>query len=205
VLTLVTGPVRSGKSRFAECLARARGARVTYAATARVDASDAEWRARIAHHAARRPSEWLVVETACGDDDALRRLVRTTPRDTVLLVDSLGTWLDVLIARQWAALRVASVGDVDCGDVSPDVEALERDAEALGDALVTCAGHAIVVGEEVGWGIVPAYPSARAFRDVLGRLQQRLATVADAAYLVVAGHAIDLNVVGRPVDAPVAM
>ena len=59
--------------------------------------------------------------------------------------------------------------------------------------------HAIVVGEETGWGVVPEYASGRVFRDVLGRVQQTLAARADRAYLVVSGFAIDLAVAGRRV------
>ncbi len=188
MLTLVTGPVRSGKSRFAERLAGEAGGPVTYAATARADASDPEWTARIAHHATRRPAAWRIVETAPDGDGALAGLLRATPSGTTLLVDSLGTWLG-------AAMRAE--------DPDIDVAALDGLARALADACAACRGHAIVVGDEVGWGIVPAYASARAFRDVLGRLQQRLTATADRAYLVVAGRAIDLHAVGRPVDAEV--
>jgi adenosylcobinamide kinase/adenosylcobinamide-phosphate guanylyltransferase len=68
------------------------------------------------------------------------------------------------------------------------------------DALLATRAHAIVVGEEAGWGIVPEYPAGRVFRDLLGRAQQRLATGSNATYLVVAGFALDLNVAGRPID-----
>jgi adenosylcobinamide kinase/adenosylcobinamide-phosphate guanylyltransferase len=189
--TFITGPVRSGKSRFAERLARAAGGDVLYVATARVDRADPEWSARLAHHAARRPAAWGVVETAEPGAPALDALVRDARPGATLLVDSLGTWLaDRMSARLDAAGEGAAL----------DADALEADLAVVVEALVATRAHAIVVGEEVGWGIVPAYPAGRVFRDVLGRAQQRLAAAAGAAYLVVAGFALDLHA-GRPVDA----
>ncbi|HVA28755.1 MAG TPA: bifunctional adenosylcobinamide kinase/adenosylcobinamide-phosphate guanylyltransferase, partial [Candidatus Baltobacteraceae bacterium] len=81
--------------------------------------------------------------------------------------------------------------------VPPD-EIFER-GRALAAAFAAARCSAIVVSEETGWGIVPEYPSARAFRDALGRLNAEFARVADAAYLVVSGYALDLKR-GTPVD-----
>jgi adenosylcobinamide kinase/adenosylcobinamide-phosphate guanylyltransferase len=53
-------------------------------------------------------------------------------------------------------------------------------------------GDTILVTNEVGDGVVPAFPAARLFRDVLGRANRRLVQSADAAYLVVCGRTIDL-------------
>jgi adenosylcobinamide kinase/adenosylcobinamide-phosphate guanylyltransferase len=186
-LVFITGPVRSGKSRFAERLARERGAPVTYVATGRVDPSDGEWVARIAHHAARRPADWRVVETAVTGAPPLASVARSAVAESTVLVDSLGTWLADLMARRFAAHGEAAACDVDV---------LEAELDLVADALLATPAHAILVGEECGWGLVPEYPSGRAFRDVLGRVQQRLAAEADRAYLVVAGHALDLKARG---------
>lgn len=182
-LTFVTGPVRSGKSRFAELLATELGDAVTYVATAARDGGDPEWAARLAHHIARRPPQWNVVETALPGSVALEVLLRDARASTTLLIDSFGTWL-----AQRMSERFARGGEA----AATDAAELEAEAFAIVDAAqVTCA-HVIVVGEEVGWGLVPAYASGRVFRDVLGRAQQRLATSAQRKYLVVAGHALDL-------------
>ena len=189
-LTFVTGPVRSGKSRFAETLARASGRAVTYVATARTDPADAEWIARLAHHAARRPAGWRIVETA-AESVELAAVAGETDAASVLLVDSFGTWL---------ADRMSRALEATGGDGEIDADALECEALAAVDALLGARATVVVVGEEVGWGLVPAYPSGRLFRDVMGRAQQRLAAGATHAYLVVAGFALDLHAHGRPVD-----
>jgi len=180
----ITGPVRSGKSRFAERLARERGAPVIYVATARPDPGDPEMTARIAHHAARRPPEWDVVESAAPGAPSLVSLASEAAAAQTLLVDSLGTWLAHCMAQAFARSGEGA---------ALDARALEAEAAATAAALAGTRALAIVVGDEVGWGVVPEYPSGRVFRDVLGRMQQRLARSSERAHLVVAGYALELH------------
>ena len=58
------------------------------------------------------------------------------------------------------------------------------------------------MAEETGWGVVPAYPMGRLFRDRLGQISRRVGTMANAVYLVVAGYALDLRQLGVRLDAP---
>jgi adenosylcobinamide kinase/adenosylcobinamide-phosphate guanylyltransferase len=174
-LTFISGPVRSGKSAFAEDLAARRGLPVTYVATARADADDPEWVERLARHAARRPPEWSVIETAAPHGRDLAAIALAASASSVLLTDSLGTWL---ADRMSAHLERAS---------------LEEEAERLAEALAASPACVVVVSEEVGWGVVPEHPSGRLFRDVLGRLSRRLAQTAEQAYLVVNGLALPLK------------
>jgi adenosylcobinamide kinase/adenosylcobinamide-phosphate guanylyltransferase len=174
----ITGPVRSGKSRFAERLALERGGDVTYVATARVDPDDREWVERIAHHARRRPAHWRLIETAAHGAPSLEAIAREAGQAQTLVVDSFGTWLAAMMTPEADALE------------------LERRANSAIEALIAARAYAIVVGEEVGWGIVPEYPAGRMFRDVLGRAQQRLAAGSSLSYLAVAGFAIDLRATG---------
>lgn len=57
----------------------------------------------------------------------------------------------------------------------------------------------IVVSNEVGLGVIPASPLGRAYRDVLGRVNQAVASRADRVYLTVAGYAIDVKALGFPI------
>ncbi|MCC5625437.1 bifunctional adenosylcobinamide kinase/adenosylcobinamide-phosphate guanylyltransferase, partial [Nostoc sp. CHAB 5715] len=52
--------------------------------------------------------------------------------------------------------------------------------------------------EEVGWGVVPAYPLGRAFRDRLGSLVRQLGVLSDTVYLVTGGHVLNLSILGYP-------
>ncbi len=190
-MTLVTGPVRSGKSAFAARLARRQGDAVTFVATARRDPEDLQWQARLARHARERPAAWVTFESA-GLTPAQQRVpFERAARHDVLLLDALGTWLD----DRMHARR----GDWE--DALALEAQLDADAAALAATLSASRAHVIVVAEQVGWDVVPVAPSARIFRDVLGRLTRRLAAEADRVYLVVAGYAIDLCAYGAPLEA----
>jgi adenosylcobinamide kinase/adenosylcobinamide-phosphate guanylyltransferase len=190
-LTFVTGPVRSGKSRFAERLAVETQLPVIYVATARIDRDDAEWVARLAHHAARRPASWEVIETAIPAACDLAEVLRRSKAASVLLVDSLGTWLADRMARSVALGR----------DDAQAVAELEAEGDALCEAFAASPAHVVLVTEEVGWSVVPDHASGRLFRDCLGRLNQRLGRQADLAYLVVSGFALDLRrLAGEPIE-----
>lgn len=196
MVTIVLGPVRSGKSARAATLARATGKRVIFAATAALDTADAEMRARIERHRRERPPEWTVVETAHGTP--LATVIREAPRDTCVLVDALGTWL--------AALLLACDGLDDANGAAATAAAgkaadlLDARGLELVRALAATQADIILVAEETGWGVVPASLLGRLFRDALGRLTQRIAADADRAELIVAGYAVDLRRVGTRID-----
>jgi adenosylcobinamide kinase/adenosylcobinamide-phosphate guanylyltransferase len=174
-LTLVSGPARSGKSRWAEHLAAGTGRPVVYLATGPRLPGDADWQARIARHRRRRPPGWDCQEVEGALAAALARL--SPPQ--LGLVDSLGTW-------------VAAHLDRNDEDWRREVESLER-------ALAGCAAPLVLVAEEVGWGVVPATTAGGRFRDRLGSLLDRLVPRCDAAWLVIHGRALDLLAQGRPV------
>ncbi|NKN34304.1 bifunctional adenosylcobinamide kinase/adenosylcobinamide-phosphate guanylyltransferase [Marichromatium bheemlicum] len=174
---LVTGPARSGKSEWAERLARDSGLAVTYVATARLDPDDAEWNTRIDAHRARRPAEWQTCEAPTALVAALAEHDRA---GHCLLVDSLGTW-------------VANLLEV-------DTAAWQAEVEHLLEQLGRTRAPVILVAEETGWGVIPAHPQGRLFRDRLGALTRQLGPRCAASYLVSAGHAIDLSRLGIPID-----
>jgi adenosylcobinamide kinase/adenosylcobinamide-phosphate guanylyltransferase len=172
---LVTGGVRSGKSRHAEGLLSSYDA-VTYVAPGPTPAEDPDpdWAARIAAHQARRPAGWTTMET----HDLSSGLAAPGP----VLVDCLGTWLT-------ATLDAAAAWDRPVPDVHTLIDArLEEAASALRSA----AGPVVLVTNEVGLGVVPEHRSGRLFRDLLGTVNQRIGHVCDEVHLVVAGRVLVL-------------
>jgi adenosylcobinamide kinase / adenosylcobinamide-phosphate guanylyltransferase len=159
-LTLVTGGARSGKSRYGEGLITALPPPWIYLATA--EAGDAEMAARIAEHRKRRPAGWTIIEAPHDLAGAFSRINGTTP----MLVDCLTLWL---------SNRLLADADI------------EKETEALAGVVALHTGPVVLVTNEVGSGIVPDNALARRFRDAQGRLNQRIAALADRVVLVVAG------------------
>ncbi|MEH6438184.1 bifunctional adenosylcobinamide kinase/adenosylcobinamide-phosphate guanylyltransferase [Massilia sp. DD77] len=173
--TLVFGGARSGKSAFAEGLARASGKDVVYVATSR--AGDGEMAARIDHHRARRPAHWQTVE----EELALAGVLRTwCAPQRLVLVDCLTLWLSNLMFSD--GRDYPEVGEV----ALPPRFHQERAAllEALDAGL---AGEVVFVSNEVGMGIVPWGAVSRSFVDEAGRLNQAIAARAQRAVFVAAG------------------
>lgn len=171
---LVTGGVRSGKSRHAEALLESAPA-VTYVApgpTGNED-PDPDWAARIAAHQRRRPTTWTTLET--------RDLVEALRADGPVLVDCLGTWLT-------AVLDERELWD------SPADEATDMVRSLIADATSVLANRddVVLVTNEVGLGVVPAHRSGRLFRDLLGLVNQDLAAACDEVHLVIAGRVLVL-------------
>ncbi|MBO9522299.1 MAG: bifunctional adenosylcobinamide kinase/adenosylcobinamide-phosphate guanylyltransferase [Nocardioidaceae bacterium] len=168
---LVTGGVRSGKSRHAEALLDDRP-RVDYLAPGPVPGpEDPEWAARVAAHQAARPGHWRTVETI----DVATALDPGTPA----LVDCLGTWL------------AAQLDDLRAWDTTGWEPAFRDRLDAL-VAAVEAHEDVVVVTNEVGMGVVPGHASGRVFRDLLGSTNQRVAVVCDEVHLVVAGRVLTL-------------
>ena len=173
--TLVIGGARSGKSALAERLAHESGKEVVYVATAQ--AGDGEMGARIAHHRARRPSDWRTVEESSRLAEVLSRECRP---DRLVLVDCLTLWLSTLMLS--GAEPLPEVGEL----VLPP--GFERERAALLDLLDTgLGGDLVLVSNEVGMGIVPMGALTRRFVDEAGRLNQEVAARAGRVILVAAG------------------
>jgi adenosylcobinamide kinase / adenosylcobinamide-phosphate guanylyltransferase len=174
-LILVTGPSRSGKSAWAEALATQSGQPVVYIATSINNPDDLEWQARVKLHRDRRPPHWHLWEIP----NALTEALTEAPPNHCILVDSLGTWL--------------------ANQLEQTSEEWQQTEAALLEILHNSAARIILVSEEVGWGIVPAYPAGRLFRDRLGTLARHIGLLADQVYLVTAGYALDIKALGQPV------
>lgn len=165
-LILITGGAKAGKSNFAKKLAEAMGGgAVSFMATA--EPLDPEMRKRIARHQAERPASWETLEEPLELPQAL-----LAARHTVVLLDCLTLWVSNLLMAK-------------------------RDVEAAAENLL--AAHAktskalLVVTNEVGLGIVPDNPLARAYRELLGTANQRLAEKADKVYLLVSGIPVQIK------------
>ena len=174
--TLITGGVRSGKSRHAELLLASAEA-VTYLAPGPVPdpVADPEWADRVALHRSRRPSHWTTVETT----DVATALSAATG---AVLLDCLGTWVTAVIDELDGWNRPAPLWRDD----------FDSRTAALTRAWTAAPGPLVAVTNEVGMGVVPAHASGRVFRDLLGTVNQQVAAASDDVLLVVAGRVLRL-------------
>jgi len=172
--TLVIGGARSGKSLTAERLLAAEPS-VVYVATARHDAADAEWDARIAAHRSRRPSGWSTIETT----DLAAHLRDHEAHDAPLLIDCLTLWLTHVLddGGAWSETSTDADAESACATAVDELVAAWRSTR----------GRVIAVSNDVGSGVVPDYPSGRRFRDELGTLNARIAAESDEVLFVEAG------------------
>ena len=156
---LVLGGARSGKSRHA--LATGNQLRGPHSFIATAQAYDSEMTERIQKHREERAEHWNTIEAPIQ----LARAIASLDEGTIL-VDCCTLWLsNVMLADR----------DVD------------GDTDVLLDSIASANANMVLVSNEVGSGIVPETRLGRDFRDEQGRLNQRLAQIADTVELVVAG------------------
>jgi adenosylcobinamide kinase/adenosylcobinamide-phosphate guanylyltransferase len=201
-ITFILGGARSGKSGFAQGLALrlsaapanavsanavsaeaeagAAGSGVTYLATATVE--DEEMRLRVARHRQARPARWRTVEEPLRVARALSGEI-----SGVVIVDCLTLLITNILLERGA----------DRADSSPGLEELEqavtREVEELLRQCRRIDAQVLLISNEVGMSVVPPTPLGRMFRDIAGRVNQRVAGEAEEVYFLLAGLARQLK------------
>ncbi len=178
MVTIVTGGARSGKSSYAENLYKD-SLDVCYIATSLV--ADEEMKDRVEKHRESRPIEWRTFE-------GFRKLTRALGQEKNYLLDCLTVMTSNIM------FDISK----DQEKISPKMQKQIED-EIVGEVLdlmeeVRARNYNLVmVTNEVGSSIVPEYHISRVFRDIQGRVNQRVAKVCDEAYLVALGYAVRLK------------
>jgi adenosylcobinamide kinase / adenosylcobinamide-phosphate guanylyltransferase len=168
---LILGGVRSGKSRYAQQLAQLAD-RVTFVATAE-RRDDEEMLKKIERHRSERPSHWKTIEEPLN----LAHIVKSAGTDCdVLLIDCLTLFASNLLEAHGEDVALAQ----------PPIDDLCAELQAASCTV-------ILVSNEVGSGVVPAYALGRRFRDLVGEINQRIAAVADSVLFMIAGLPLALK------------
>ncbi len=158
-LSLILGGASSGKSGLAEELVKSQAGPHIYLATAQ--AHDTEMQLKILKHRADRGQDWQTLEAPMDLDGALSRFSKG-----IVLLDCATFWLSNHLLAE---------------------SNITTETDALVAALGACRAPVVVVSNEVGQGVVPDSALGRKFRDLQGRLNQRLASRADLVVFVTAG------------------
>ena len=176
---LVLGGQKSGKSRRAETLARQwlqadAGHAAVLLATA--EAWDDEMRQRIERHQrdrAERVPGMTTVETSL---DLAAELTAHSQPHRLVVIDCLTLWLTrLLMPAHGPALDAAAP------------------VQALCEAIRQAPGPVVLVGNEIGLGVIPMGREVRAFVDALGLLNQSVAAACDRVTLMAAGLPLTLK------------
>jgi len=162
---LITGGVKSGKSRHAEkrILAMTKGIKPVYLATAELN--DSEMKKRITNHRKRRGNTFETIEEPLRLASVLKNI------QCPVLIECLTMWLNNALHHKYS----------------------ERKVFAEIDNLLSLESDVVFVLNEVGLGIIPENPLARKFLDFSGRIAQKLGETCDEVIWCVAGNTIRIK------------
>ena len=180
-IILCSGGARSGKSEFAERLALATAGRKAYVATGQ--AFDEEMIDRIKKHQERRGEIWNNFEVPLHLAKEWQNISQTAD---VILIDCL-TMFTTNHMMAHGSIR----GQEDANRLE---QTILSELDTLLDSIQSCEGKTVIfVTNEIGLGIVPDNKLARYFRDIAGRVNRAVASVADKLYLTISGVTIELK------------
>lgn len=176
-LILVTGGSRSGKSSYAEKLAKELSESVMYIATS--VPFDEEMKDRVRRHRESRPSNWGTLETYRN----LKQVYELEDEFDVILVDCITVMVTNLlfeaVTGDFEALNEREFSNIEkliLAEIEDFLMIAKRKPQTV-----------IMVTNEIGSGLVPEYKSGRIFRDIAGRTNQFLASLSDEVYFTVCG------------------
>ena len=164
-IVFITGGTKSGKSEFAEHLAK-EVKELSYVALSKNNIDDKEWQEKINLHQKRRPKDWKLIETT----DLLNTL---SMEDGPLLIDSIGGFVMESIDKEnteWLMMM-----------------------NSLISLLKKRRSLTFIVGEQVGWGLVSEYKIGNIYIERIGELQKRITKISKDNWLAINGRAIKID------------
>jgi len=164
-IIFITGGTKSGKSEFAEHLAK-EIKNLSYVALSENNLDDKEWQDKINIHRKRRPKDWKLIETT----DLLNTLRK---EEDPLLIDSIGGFVMKNIGKnqnEWS-----------------------KKIDSLISLLMKRKSIIIIVGEQVGWSLVSEYKIGNTYIERIGELQKRITTISKDNWLAINGRAIKID------------
>ena len=164
-IIFITGGTKSGKSEFAEHLAK-ETKNLSYVALSKNNPADKDWQEKIILHQKRRPKDWKLVETT----DLLFTLNK---EDGPLLIDSIGGFVMESIE-------------------SEHKEWLEK-MYSLISLLDKRKSITFIVGEQVGWSLVSEYKIGNTYIERIGELQKKITKISRDNWLAINGRAIKID------------
>jgi len=182
---LILGGARSGKSSYGEELASSIPGRIAYLATAKI--TDREMEKRIASHRERRPEEWTTFELEKDNLEKkdIKKVIQNIEEQgySILLIDCMTNML----------FRLIDSHELDRLETISNKLEIEIEKKVLEffkffmDLIKSTGLNVIMISNEIGMGVVPAFPLGRIFRDMMGMINKDIAAGSDEVYLFTAG------------------
>lgn len=160
-IIFITGGQRSGKSSYAQRLAEEKTANPVYLATARI--WDDEFKRRIERHKNDRGNQWTTIEEE-------KHLSKLNLKGRVVMLDCITLWLTNIFY-----------------DNGYDVDKSLKLAKDEWLCFTAQDFTLIVVSNEIGMGVIPENEAARKFSDLLGWMNQHIASLSDTVYFMISG------------------
>ena len=182
---LILGGQKSGKSRRAELLARnwlAQSPSHQAVMIATAQPWDEEMRERIARHQTDRAERVPGMQTVEEPLALGETLARYSQPQTLVVVDCLTLWLTNLLMPM-----------DDSKQNKPPVQAARAQVAMVLRAIENAAGPVVLVGNEIGLGVIPLGRETRAFVDALGLLNQQVAQACQRVTFMAAGLPMTLK------------
>ena len=164
-ITFITGGTKSGKSEFAEHLAKGVN-KLSYIALSEKNNDDKEWQYKINLHRKRRPKDWKLIETT----DLLNTLFN---ENGPLLIDSIGGFV------------MESIGEKH--------NVWSSKMHLLISLLMKRKSTTIIVGEQVGWSLVSEYKIGNTYIERIGDLQKGITKMSKDNWLAINGRVIKID------------
>ena len=164
-IIFITGGTKSGKSEFAEHLAK-KVKKLSYVALSENNIEDKDWQEKINLHRKRRPKNWILIETT----DLLNTLSK---EDGPLLIDSIGGFVMETInkeSNEWITKM-----------------------NLLIILLKKRKSITFIVGEQVGWSLVSEYKIGNTYIERIGELQKKITKISKDNWLAINGRAIKID------------
>ena len=182
MIVLISGGARSGKSSFAEKIAWHQGGKdVCYLATAEI--KDQEMKNRVEKHIQHRPQAWETIEESHEVSEVLTHLTS----GSVILLDCITVYISNLLL---------SGNKIDNIDSKQKETEIKSELEKIIKVVKENSLDIIIVTNEVGQGIIPDNKLGRIYRDIVGRMNQYLASEADKVYITFAGLPVEIKDIG---------
>jgi len=183
-IVLITGGARSGKSSYAEKLAKETKGDVLYIATS--IPFDDEMKDRVKKHKERRPTNWFTYE---GYKNLKQVFYNKKMHFDTILLDC----ITIMVTNLMLAQAGDNFDDLNNKAIDKMEDEILREVESFLDEAEKSLKTIILVTNEIGCGIVPEYKISRVFRDIAGRVNQYIAGRAQEVHMVVCGIPIKIK------------